>query len=256
MEIAGFENSEFEGSGIRHRVFCRGEGRGVLLMHELPGMTDSCIRLARRISDAGFYVAMPLLFGRPGQRAMIRNLVRVCVQRQFRLLAERRSSPISDWLRALSLDLWQKRGGPGVGVIGMCLTGNFAIGLMADEHVLAPVSSQPSLPFTLNAAKRRALALAPDELERVKDRAQGGQKLIGLRFTGDAICPAERFESLRRELGTAFEGIEIDSAPGNRHGIASKAHSVLTDDLIDREGHPTRAALDRTLAFLAEGLNA
>ena len=78
--------------------------------------------------------------------------------------------------------------------------------------------------------------------------------MLGLRFTRDPLCPPERFERLRSELGRGFEGIEIDSARGNPHGIAATAHSVLTTDLVDREGHPTRAALERVLAFFDEQL--
>ena len=63
------------------------------------------------------------------------------------------------------------------------------------------------------------------------------------------MVPAERFDSLRRELGDGFEAIEIDSSPGNACGIPSSAHSVVTTDLVDEEGHPTRAALDRVLSL-------
>ena len=80
--------------------------------------------------------------------------------------------------------------------------------------------------------------------------------MLGLRFSADKGSPPERFETLRRELGDAFEGIEIDSSPGNPAGIPARAHSVLTVDLVDEPGHPTRLALDRVLAFLTERLAA
>lgn len=245
--IPGFETFDFEEGGIRHPVFCRGDGPGVVLMHELPGMTDPSIRLAERIAERDFRVYMPLLFGQPGQRAPLRNLARVCVSREFRIFAARRSSPVVDWLRTLAREAHADCGGPGVGAIGMCLTGNFALGLMVDEHLLAPVASQPSLPLGFG---REALAIDPGDLERVKERAQAGARLLGLRFSEDRICPAARFDRLREELGEAFEAIEIDSSEGNPHGIGKSAHSVLTDDLVDREGHPTLEALERVFAFL------
>ena len=78
--------------------------------------------------------------------------------------------------------------------------------------------------------------------------------VLGLRFTADPAVPLARFETLRRELGDAFIAVEIDSSRGNPHGIGRRAHSVLTLDLVDEPGHPTRAALQQVLAFLQERL--
>jgi dienelactone hydrolase len=143
-----------------------------------------------------------------------------------------------------------------VGALGMCLTGNFALALMVDEAVMAPVLSQPSLPFGVSASHRAALHLSDGDLAKVKERVKGGCPVLGMRFTGDPLCPRERFDTLRRELGPGFEAIEIDSSPGNPFGIKKLAHSVVTEDLVDREGHPTRAALERVLAFFGERLHA
>jgi hypothetical protein len=129
----------------------------------------------------------------------------------------------------------------------MCLTGNFALALMVDDSVMAPVLSQPSLPFGISASHRAALHVSPTQLAAIKQRASEGCAVLGLRFTGDPMCPAERFATLRQELGSAFEGIEIDSSRGNPHGIKRIAHSVVTNDLIDRRH--LRAALARVLGF-------
>jgi len=134
----------------------------------------------------------------------------------------------------------------------MCFTGGFALAMAVEPSVLAPILSQPALPAALTARKRAALGLNADDLHRIQDRARHGLCALGLRFTHDKISPAERFETLRRSLGDAFEGIEIDSSPGNPFGIPTRAHSVLTVDLVDEPGHPTRAALDRVIAFLIE----
>jgi dienelactone hydrolase len=137
----------------------------------------------------------------------------------------------------------------------MCLTGNFALALMVDPAVMAPVLSQPSLPFGITPARRAALHVSPEQLATVRERARGGCPVLGLRFTHDPLCPPQRFETLRRELGPeGFEAIEIDSGPGNPHGLSRTAHSVVTTDLVDEVGHPTRAALDRVLGFFAERL--
>jgi dienelactone hydrolase len=136
----------------------------------------------------------------------------------------------------------------------MCLTGNFALAMMLDESVMAPVLSQPSLPFGVSSDHRAAIHLSDEDLEVVKERTRNGCGVLGLRFTRDPLVPPERFETLRRELGDGFEAIEIDSSPGNPHGIAKMAHSVLTKDLVDEAGHPTQAALERVLELFRERL--
>jgi dienelactone hydrolase len=130
----------------------------------------------------------------------------------------------------------------------MCFTGGFALSLMVEPSVMAPVLSQPSLPsFPITRSRKAALGISPEEMAAARERARSGVKVLGLRFTNDWICPAEKFETLRRELGDGFEAIEIDSAPGNPHGIPENAHGVLTDYFVDRERHPTREALARVL---------
>jgi dienelactone hydrolase len=176
------------------------------------------------------------------------------VSREFRVLAANQSSPITDWLRALCRSVHAEIGGRGVGALGMCLTGNFALALMVDEAVMAPVLSQPSLPFPIGAERRAGLHVSPEALVTIKRRAREGVPVLGLRFTCDRGVPKERFDHLRAELGERFEAIEIDSSEGNPHGISERAHSVLTEDLVDEEGHPTREALDRVLAFFRERL--
>lgn len=136
----------------------------------------------------------------------------------------------------------------------MCFTGGFALAMAVEPAVLAPVLSQPALPAPLTARNRAALGLDPADLAAVRERAHRGLCALGLRFSHDKGSPAERFATLRRALGEAFEGIEIDSSPGNAHGIPTRAHSVLTVDLVDEPGHPTRAALDRVMEFLRERL--
>lgn len=254
--INGFAASTFLHDEIRHTLYTRGTGPGIVLIHELPGLTQSCIALANRLVDAGYRVYMPLLFGKPGKKAMKRNLAHVCMSREFRVLAMHKTSPVVAWLRAVCHKAHKECGGPGVGAIGMCLTGNFAISLMADPAMLAPVSCQPSLPFPITHKHKAAVAVAPHELKTAQQRAADGQKLMCFRFTNDATSPEARFKALETHFGSAFIGTQIDSSPGNPDGIRSKAHAVLTSDFVDREGHPTRDALDAVLAFFAARLGA
>jgi dienelactone hydrolase len=254
-----YDQSDFEYEDLTRRVFCRGEGPGIIVMTEVPGIYDAVVEFADRLVDAGYRVYLPDLIGEAGRPFSngyaMRSLARACIAREFHVLASRGSSPITVWLRALARSAHAECGGPGVGCIGMCLTGNFGLAMMVEESVMAPVLSQPSLPFPLGAARRAALHVSDEDLGVVRERvARDGCKVLGLRFTGDPMCPPERFASLRRELGEGFEGIEIDSSPGNAHGYPAAAHSVVTKDLVDEAGHPTRQALDRVMAFFAERL--
>ena len=58
-------------------------------------------------------------------------------------------------------------GGPGVGVVGMCFTGNFALAMAVDDVVLAPVLSQPSLPFAIGRARRGDVGVSDGDLATV-----------------------------------------------------------------------------------------
>jgi len=256
--LDGFDSFPFTADGTTRTVYTRGSGPGVVVMHEIPGITPQVAAFARRAADDGFRVYMPHLFGVPGKALstgyMLGEVARACVSREFAVLAAHRASPLTDWLRVLCRTAHAECGGPGVGALGMCITGNFALALMVDEAVMAPVLSQPSLPFGMTAGRRAALHVSDAQLAAIKRRASDGCPVLGLRFTADPMCPGARFATLRRELGQNFEGIEIDSSPGNAYGIPRSAHSVLTTDLVDVDGHPTRTALDRVLAFFHQQL--
>jgi len=258
VQLDGFSVSPMTFDGETRDVYRRGSGPGVIVMHEIPGITPDVARFARIVADAGFTVFVPNMFGTPARKMTPLyaggQLARACVSREFRVFAANETSPIVSWLRALCAAAHAELGGPGVGAIGMCLTGNFALALMVDESMMAPVLSQPSLPIGISRASNRGLHLSDRDLDIVKRRAAAGVPLLALRFTHDRMCPGERFQRLREELGPAFEAIEIDSSPGNAAGIAQTAHSVVTHDLVDEAGHPTRVALDRVLSFFAERL--
>ena len=256
--LPGFEASTFTHDGVSRQVFRAGTGPAVIVIHEVPGLHPEAIEFGRRVIDAGFSVYMPSLFGTPGKpfgwAYTMRSIVGACVAREFVTMATDRTSPIISWLRRLAADAHAECGGPGVGAVGMCFTGGFALGMMVDETMLAPVLSQPSLPFSVGKRRKAAVGISDADLERVNERAAHGACLLGLRFTADPAVPPERFETLRRELGDAFIAVEIDSSRGNPHGVKRRAHSVLTLDLVDEPGHPTRAALEQVLAFLQERL--
>jgi dienelactone hydrolase len=257
-DVPGFTRQVLTFDGKTKDVFWAGSGPGVIVMSEVPGITPQVAGFAQRVVDAGFTVFMPHLFGedmRPLDRGYaIRTILRNCISREFRVLAANESSPVVDWLRALARHAHAQCGGPGVGAIGMCFTGNFALAMMLDSPMLAPVLSQPSLPFAISKSRRAALHASPAEIAAAHEKIdQHGAKILALRFVQDPMCPGERFDRLREEFGSAVETIELDERFANPRG-PKPAHSVLTNHLIDEAGQPTRAALDRTLAFLREQL--
>lgn len=251
MPLADYAEDTFTFEGKERRVFRRGTGPAVIVIAEIPGITPKVTEFADRVVDLGCTAVMPHLFGVPGGGlsvgAAVRSIVPACVSREFTVLATGKTSPVTEWLRALARHEHERCGGPGVGVVGMCFTGGFALGMMVDGTVLAPVLSQPSLPFLMTAKGRRDLGISDEDLAVVKERAAAGVQVLGLRFTCDRMAPGERFARLRDELGDAFVGVEIDSSAGNAHDIPKAAHSVLTEHLVDKPGHPTRDALDTVL---------
>ncbi len=252
--LAGFDRTTFTHNGKTRPVFSAGSGPGVIVIHEVPGITPEVARFATWVVEAGFRVAMPSLFGAPGKPKstgyILGSFARACISREFNCLAAERSSPVTDWLRALCRAVHAECGGLGVGAVGMCLTGNFALSLMVEPSMMAPVLSQPSLPLPVGNRRRGALHLSPADLATAKERTRQGVRILGLRFDTDPACPGARFARLREEFGAGFEAIEI---PG--HFAATKMrHSVLTNDLVDEVGHPTVAARDRVLTFLAAQL--
>jgi dienelactone hydrolase len=259
--LDGFTETTFTFDDVTRPVYRAGSGPGVVVIHEVPGITPLVTDFGRRVVDAGFTVAMPSLFGEPG-RAMsvpyiMKSMSGACVSREFATWALNRTSPVVEWLRALARDLHEQAGGKGIGAVGMCLTGGFALAMAVDDNLLAPVLSQPSMPMPLGKARSAALGLSDADLARVKDRARNdGLCVLGLRFSEDRAVPDARWARYKQELGDNFIGVEIDSSPGNPQGIKRSAHSVLTEHLVDEPGHPTKDALDRVIAFFREKLTA
>ena len=242
--LSGWERSEFESAGITHDVYRRGTGPAVAVIHEIPGITPKVAEFANEVVERGFTVVMPDLVGTPGKEPspayLATSMAKICVAREFTTLAMNKTSPVIAWLRALARRLHAEVGGPGVGAVGMCFSGGFALGMMVDDIMLAPVLSQPSMPFAVGKQARGAdLNLSPDDEAAVIQRAVDGCQVLGLRFTDDKLV-GDRFATLREKLGDAFIAIELPSA--------KKAdHSVLTEQRDD-------ASVERVLDFFVEKL--
>ena len=177
------------------------------------------------------------------KRYVLTSMTKACVSSSFLAFARGRRAPIVDWLRNLGAMAYEECGGPGIGVVGMCFTGNFALALAIDDIVKVPVMSQPSLPLAISKRHKRDLHVAPEDLRVVKERADHEDLcVIGLRFTADPLVPAERFDRLRDEFGDAFIGVEINSGKDNQWGFDKKTHSVLTVEYRADDHHPTNDA--------------
>lgn len=255
----GWALSSFSGGGLTHDVYEKGAGPGVVLIPELPGLTPEVLGLAQYLVERGFTVAIPSPFGTPGRPGTagytIRTLARVCVSAEFRAFALNAHRPITDFLRAVAADLAARTPGTGVGVIGMCFTGGFALATAVDESVLASVLSQPAVPFPTSRARRLDPGASAAEMDAIAARtANDGLCLLGLRFSEDASAPRTRFASLKDKLGDAFEVIELDSSKGNIDGYRQGAHSVLTNEVRETPPNSAHEAREHVVRFLLSNI--
>ncbi|MFE1644750.1 dienelactone hydrolase family protein [Microbacterium sp. P01] len=242
LDTWSYEAVTFDGE--TRDVWRKGSGTGVIVIHEVPGIEPSLVAFAEEVVARGHTVLLPRLFGTPGGGLGFRNvagdLARFCVRREFSVFARGKTSPVAGWLRALARRLHEDVGGPGIGVVGMCFTGGFALAMMADAPVIAPVLAEPSLPAAVGlpkgaAARGADLGLSPADLQVVRD---SGCEVLGLRYRTDAAT-GTRFDTLRRELGDRFIAVEFEG----------KGHSVLT---MDRQ----QTGVDRVLDFFDDKLSA
>jgi dienelactone hydrolase len=248
--LADFTRRTIALLGEERLVYVAGSGPAVVVMTEMPGISPHVARFARWVRDAGFTVYMPHLFGKdgvpPSTLYTVKELAKGCVSRQFRALAANESGPITLWLRALAAQAHQECGGKGVGAIGMCFTGNFALSMMLEPAVLAPVMAQPSLPLF----KPAGMHIAPDELTAIKARLEAEDLTVRAdRFEGDSFCRAERFAAFAEALGDRFEGRVLPDSAANPDTPYKNPHSVVTLHLIDEAGQPTAQARDEILEF-------
>ena len=261
--LEDFQHREVTLLGETRAVHVAGTGPAVVIMTEMPGISPRVARFARWVRDAGFTAWMPHLFGRDGAVPTAsqgrRVFARACVSKEFGALAANESSPITVWLRALAAHAHAECGGRGAGALGMCFTGDFALSMMLEPSVRAPVMAQPSLPLDEPAG----IHIDPTELAAVRQRlVDDDLTVLAYRFAGDAFCRAERFAAYQRALGDRFVGrvLPDDAAgPKSQHPddffqLVPTPHSVLTVHLVDEDGQPTAAARDEILAFFRQRL--
>lgn len=250
MALSDWQISDFTGGGYTRPVYRRGSGPAVIVIHEIPGLHPQVVEFGERLVEAGMTVFLPSLFGTPGREATkgyaLRSmLVNICVRREFNVWKDGRSSPIVDWLRALARFAHGACGGPGVGAVGMCFTGGFALAMMTEPSVVAPVLSQPSMP--IRGGKRGSIDVSADEMACAKRRMVAEDlTLLGLRYKSDSFVPNARFERLKAEFGARFEAIELEDEDA-KPDTGMAPHSVLTIHL--PVSGPGKEAEVRTIAF-------
>ena len=253
--LAGYTTFDFTQAGRTFPVYQKGSGPAVIVMHEMPGLHPGVVQFADRVVEAGMTVFCPSLFGTPGKPAsrgyaLTTALGVICIRREFHIWRGDKSSPVVDWLKALARHAHAECGGKGVGAVGMCFTGGFALAMMTDPSVVAPVLSQPSLPLARNNPRPSAqIGLSPTEIACVKARLTDEDlSVIGLRFKSDVLVPDARFDTYAREFGDRFEAIELEDADARPAFIPP--HSVLTLHLKDTG--PTKAAEHRVIQFFKD----
>lgn len=265
-----FDVDPFSAEDKTFDVYRKGTGPAVIVITEMPGLAPKVLGFADRIASAGYSVSLPDLYGTVGKDPVsgrvlrdasyvTRSMLSGCVSRDFATYALDRTSPIASWLRALARSEHDRCGGSGVGAIGMCFSGGFALAMATDPAVQAPVACQPALPLPVTKKHRRSIDISSSDLDTLAGRCSAeGLKVLGLRFDGDPLVPAERFAFLKERLGDGFTSIVLDQSNGNPTALASPLvsthHSVLTHSLNDEPGEPTHDALNEVLQFLQERL--
>ncbi|MEU4275393.1 dienelactone hydrolase family protein [Streptomyces tanashiensis] len=260
--ITDFSRRLVHVDGVVKTVHAAGSGPAVVLMPEMPGISPDVLRLARWVRDAGFTVYVPSLFGVDGAYPTVEGgeevVRRACVSAEFRAFAGGGTSPVAAWLRGLARQAHAECGGPGVGAIGLCFTGNFALTMAIEPAVIAPVVNHPSLPLDDPAG----IEISEEDSRAVQDRvARDGLKILAYRFDGDRWCTGQRFAAYQALLGDAFDGRVLPDSSANTNpppffrNVVESPHSVVTAHLVDEDGHPTLKARDEILAFLTERLS-
>jgi dienelactone hydrolase len=238
--LSGWRRESFAADGFEFPTYRDGEGPGVIVMHESPGLTPEVVTFGRELVDEGFMVVMPHFFGsahrEPRRLEAARVIPGLCVGREFTMVATGRTTPVAGWLRGLARHVHAEAGGIGVGAVGMCFTGGFALAMMVDPSVVAPVVAQPAVPVPIGARRAADIGLDAGDLAAVQDRVRAGCPVLGVRFRDD-WATGTRFETLTQALGDGFLKVELEGA----------GHATLT-----AERHPD--AVEAVVAFLRERL--
>jgi dienelactone hydrolase len=231
--MSGWRRESHAAEGFEFPTYRDGEGPGVIVMHESPGLTPEVVRFGRELVQEGFTVVMPHFFGSAHRSPRVleaaRVIPRLCIGREFTILATGRTTPVAGWLRSLARHVHAQAGGIGVGAVGMCFTGGFALAMMVDPAVVAPVVAQPAVPIPLGPRRAADIGLDRNDLAAVQDRVRAGCPVLGVRYRGD-WATGTRFDTLTAALGDGFVKVELE---GSRHAtLTAERHPVAVEAVV------------------------
>lgn len=238
-------------------------GPPVLILHEMPALSPDVLDLALRVSEEGYSVYVPLLWGSANENAasrslFLRRLVELRASPEWRAGAPEANRPILHRLTLLCRFLVSRHPGQRMGVIGNCLTGVFPFALAARvPQVVAPIASQPTLPLSLSRIAAAQSGLSPAEHTVLHRRVEKEPtfQLLAFRFEEDGASRAERFLTFEREFGKRFLDGTIPLAHYHfRDGLPRHVHAVLTSCYSDKPTSSTFHAWRECTNFLAAKL--
>lgn len=253
--LARFDTFDVPHDGTKpYKVYVTKTGvKPVLVMHEITGLTPETLELALRLEEANFRVYMPVLFGKPGHRLNRFRIAAMALHPASNPFARDEVSPRIKIAEATLGAITSRSGNRPIGVVGMCLTGNFGIALLSDPRVGRAVLSQPAVPFGLTSSHKQALGVSDDDIARAR---QSGKPMMALRFNSDAKSPVDRWQRLEKEFS---KGGQIRLYPPIVTGvepwrIPRNAHAVLTQWYLPEmpEDFPTHVAFREVVRFLDE----
>ncbi|WP_456845818.1 dienelactone hydrolase family protein [Cellulomonas sp. P5_C6] len=222
----------------------------VIVMHELFGVTPDYLAFCERLRRQGFDVWMPQILGPPRRGSPLdraRAVGGLCISREIDILWSGRTSPVVGKLRALARYASHLHGDGDVGVVGMCMSGGFALALAAHPNVAAAVAAEPAIPF--RPVCGRALGLSPHDVGSIRDRIRADDvEIYYTRFRNDPLSPRPRLAEAVEQFG---DGLLVDELPGVL--FPGKDHSVLT---VAHEQYGTDTPQGTRLAETAERVGA
>ena len=198
-------------------VFISKEGdKPIIVVHELPGMTKPFLCYCIKMANQGFKVYAPLMFGKMGKAKSSLQMLSLCISSEFRKLYWRNQtegqpeSQFTRWVLHLAGVVSSRHESRKVGVIGMCLTGSFALVTFAEPAVNSVVCCQPAFPFVF----RESLGL-----------------------TKTQQCNVRR-EVNKLGAGCA-QGYRYKNAPLSRQSHVDSTVSFMNDDGVERFTYKT-----------------
>jgi dienelactone hydrolase len=214
--------------GRIRRVYVKGSGPRVIVLHELPGLGDGDIAVADALSKQQFEVYVPLLFGTAGQYEMLHGYRQACPSGLFNCFDRDTRHAITADLVAMANHVC---GSGECGVIGMCLTGTLPLSMLDAKGVVAVVLAQPTLPIRLHVRSFEGLDISEADTASAMERAAERQASIYmLRYRGDWISGRGAFNRLYERIVPSKGRLSFL----DRQEVAGRSHSTLVHDA----GHP------------------